>query len=63
MFRINSYDCQRCFSADSTLYPNPLEIVTYIFETFFTLVENTRVDEPKKESRRSKVYRGFKAKQ
>ncbi len=32
--------------ADSTLYQNPLKFVTPIFETFFTLVENTRVHEP-----------------
>lgn len=43
-------------SADSTLYQNPLRIVTPIFETFFTLVENTRVDEPKKNSRRPEIY-------
>lgn len=42
--------------ADSTLYQNPFGIVTPIFETFFTLVENTRVDEPKKNSRRPKIY-------
>ncbi len=44
------------------LYQNHLKIVTLLFESFFTLVANTRANERKKNTRRPKIHRWTAAK-